>query len=163
MPYEHIEQIHERKGEKVALMLTAENMAGLIIGALPIYLLTASLPFWVRAITLILSATLGVMATLDMGGMTPAGRIAWMARGMLRMRLHGTQIMPEHLPGAIPTRRQARALRAAGPIQALPNRPLPILRATPVVSLPHARAPEPTDSSLTEVSDAYDPAGELPH
>ena len=25
MPYEHIEQIHERKGEKVALMLTAEK------------------------------------------------------------------------------------------------------------------------------------------
>ncbi len=163
MPYEHIEQIHERKGEKVALMLTAENMAGLIIGALPIYLLTASLPFWLRAITLILSASLGVMATLDMGGMTPAARIAWMVRGTLRLRLHGTQMMPEHLPGAIPTRRQARALRAQGPIQALPPHSTTMLRAMPVASLPHAITPDHPDSSLTEVSDAYDPAGELSH
>lgn len=124
MPYHHIEQIHERKGEKVALMLTAENMAGLVVGALPLYLLTSDLPFWLRAVILLLGGLLGVIATLEIGGLTPAARFTWLIRGLLRMRLHGARIIPEQLPGAAPIRRPARALRARGPIQVAPARGL---------------------------------------
>lgn len=117
MPYHHIEQIHERKGEKVALMLTAENMVGLVIGFMPLYLLSSGFPFWLRVLVVALGATIGVIATLDIGGMTPITRLIWLARGFVRMQLRGARLTPEQLPGAISLRRQERVLRADGPIQ----------------------------------------------
>ena len=128
MAYFHIEQIHERKGEKVAFMLTAENMAGLVVGVLPLYLLTGSLPFWLRAILLGLAGVLGVVATLDMGGLTPIERGIWMVRGVIRLRFQGSRLTPEQLPGAAPLRREERALRANGPIQVLPTRAVATIR-----------------------------------
>lgn len=163
MPYQHIEQIHERRGEKVALMLTAENMAGLLLGAMPLYLLTGGLPFWLRAVILVLGATLGVIATLEIGGLTPAARITWMIRGFVRMRMHGTSLLPEQLPGAAPSHRQARALRAQGPIQAMPA-PRSVARRAPALlqpTRPMAVPPVASDSlhpMVNEVSYADDSA-----
>lgn len=117
MPYRQIEQINERKGEKVAFMLTAENAMGLVIGALPLYLLTGSLALFPRVILIIVAAVLGVIATIEIGGMTPADRLIWTARGTLRSRIGNSRITPEQLPGVICQQREERVLRADGPIK----------------------------------------------
>jgi hypothetical protein len=121
MPYFQIEQIHERKGEKVALMLTAENMAGLVIGVLPLYLISGGWSFWLRATVMVLGGVLGVLATLDIGGLTPAERVIWLVRGFIRLRIYGNRITPEQLPGAAPAHREPRVLRANGPVRVLPQ------------------------------------------
>jgi hypothetical protein len=143
MPYQQIEPIHERKGEKVAFMLTAENMVGLLIGAMPIYLLSGSLPFWLRGLLIVLGAAIGVTATLEIGGLTPAERLTWWARGMLRLRLQGNRLAPDQLPGAAPLRRVERALPLRGPIQVLASGPAWVARrsAPSVSQARHARTP----------------------
>ena len=123
MPYVHIEQVHERRGEKVAFMLTAENMAGLLAGAVPLYLVTEVVPFWLRVLLLFLGGTLGVLATLEIGGLTPVARLTVFARGMVRRRLHGSRITPAFLPGVAPVTTHVRALPLDGPVQALHTRP----------------------------------------
>jgi hypothetical protein len=105
MSYEHIEQIRDRADEKVALFLTAHNMLGLVIGALPPYLLTQQLPFALRALLIIGLGTLGVIATLDVGGLPLYGRLVWRVRGTIRARSEGRRVTPELLQGATATER----------------------------------------------------------
>lgn len=117
MSYHHIEQITERKGEKIALFLTAENAAGMMLVALPVYLISSGMPFWLRLIALATAAALGVVATLDVGGMALYERVIWRARGLIRRRLLGRRITPEMLAGAARPARRERVLRAGGPIR----------------------------------------------
>lgn len=117
MSYRHIEQITERRGEKIALFLTAENAAGMMLAALPVYLISSNMPFWLRLIALALAAALGVVATLDVGGMALYERVIWRARGLIRRRLLGRRITPEHLAGAARPARRERVFRAGGPIR----------------------------------------------
>jgi hypothetical protein len=126
MAYEQIEQISARKGEKVAAFLTIENAAGLIVTALPAYLLSGGLPFLLRAIVLVAAAALGVLATLEIGGLALYERLLWRGRGVLRTRFRGRRLTPEQFVGALRTLRQDRPLRLAGPVQiATPDRALP--------------------------------------
>jgi hypothetical protein len=117
MPYQHIEQITERKGEKIALFLTAENAAGLMLAALPVYLISSSLPFWLRMIAMAGAALLGIVATLDVGGLALYERVVWRVRGLIRQRVMGRRVTPEQLAGAAIATRRERALRAGGPVQ----------------------------------------------
>lgn len=103
MSYEHIEQIRDRADEKVALFLTAHNMLGLVIGAMPTYLLTQQMPFLVRAALILGLGTLGVIATLDVGGLPLYARLLWRIRGVLRTRSEGRRVSAEVLQGATAT------------------------------------------------------------
>lgn len=124
MPYQHIEEIQSRKSEKIALFLTVENALGLIIAALPAYLISNGLPFVLRVLIVGAAASLGVIATLDVGGMTFYERIVWRVRGALRQRVGGRTITPEQLTGGSNVRRD-RPLAVGGPIQLRPeSRPI---------------------------------------
>lgn len=105
MSYEHIEQIRDRADEKVALFLTAHNMLGLVIGAMPTYLLTQHMPLLVRAALILGFGTLGVVVTLDIGGMPLYARLLWRVRGVLRTRSEGRRVSAELLQGATATER----------------------------------------------------------
>src|SRR5688500_16942950 len=100
MPYQHIEQITERKGEKIAMFLTLENATGMIITAMPVYIVTGAMPFVLRVMLMAAAATLGIVATLDIGGMPLYERVLWRVRGVLRQRVNGRRITPEQLVGA---------------------------------------------------------------
>lgn len=164
MPYQHIEQITERKGEKIALFLTAENAAGLMLATLPVYLVTGGLPFWLRAVALGLAALLGVVATLDIGGLALYERVVWRARGLIRQRVSGRTVRPEQLAGATPATRRERALRAGGPIQIV-RRAGRGEQRRPALASP-ARAAVPVRPALTPPTegarDADRPTGQLP-
>lgn len=125
MPYHHIEELRNRKHEKIALWLTAENVAGLVAVALPVYLITAGVePFWLRMLAVILAAVLGVAVTLDVGGMALYERVLWLVRGRLRRLAQGGAVQPDHLAGALIELR-VRPLATAGPIRPLARRPAP--------------------------------------
>lgn len=69
MPHEMIDEIQSRKGEKVALFLTFENAAGLILGVLPAFILSGALPWWLRILIVLAAGAVGVLATLEVGGL----------------------------------------------------------------------------------------------
>jgi hypothetical protein len=130
MPYQHIEEIQSRRSEKIALFLTVENAAGLIIAALPAYLISAGMPFLLRILLVGAAALLGVAMTLDVGGLAFYERLMWRMRGNLRRRVGSQVLTPDALVGAVAIRHD-RPLRVGGPIQVRrERRPLP-LRVAP--------------------------------
>lgn len=162
MPYEHIEEIQSRKGEKIAMFLTLENATGLILGAFPAYLITAAMPFVLRIAIVLAAALLGVIITLDMGGMAGYERLVWLVRGAIRRRVGARTIMPEQLAGAV-TVRWGRPLPVGGPVQLRPvSGPRPL---TGVVTLPQRRpdaiALTPDMPASSEAPDVHLPAQQL--
>jgi hypothetical protein len=119
MAYDHIEQITERRGEKVALFLTIENATGIIVCAMPIYIATGTMPFGLRIALIGVAAALGLVLTLDIGGLPLYARLLWRVRGLLRMHINGRRITPEQLSGTATILRPHRAIRAGGPIRML--------------------------------------------
>lgn len=117
MPYTHIEELRNRKSEKVAMFLTIENATGLLVCALPTYILTGGLPFWLRVLLMALAGTLGVVATIEIGGMAGYERLLWYGRGLLRVRRYGARVLPEQLAGTRPTARTAYPLSLTGPVR----------------------------------------------
>ena len=116
MPYQHIEEIQSRRSEKIALFLTVENAAGLIIAALPAYLFSAGMPFLLRILLVASAALLGIAMTLDVGGLAFYERLMWRVRGSLRRRVGAQVLTPDALVGAVAIRHD-RPLRVGGPIQ----------------------------------------------
>jgi hypothetical protein len=121
MPYQHIEEIQTRKGEKIALFLTIENAMGLILAAFPAYLISIAMPFVLRILIVGAAALLGVLATLDVGGMAFYERLAWRVRGYLRQQLASAIITPEQLAGGTPMVYRDRPLPVGGPVQLRPD------------------------------------------
>lgn len=146
MPYQHIEEIQSRKGEKIAMFLTVENAVGLVLGALPAYLISTTIPMVLRIVIIGAAGLLGVIATLDVGGMSLAGRVAWRARGMLRLRFGSATIAPEQLTGGAAVRRD-RPLAVGGPVQLKR-----LAGSTYRVQRPVQR---PVSAVMTEESDAH--------
>jgi hypothetical protein len=101
MPYVQLPQIDDRKSEKMAVLLTAQNMAGLLCCAGPIYLATTSWGFVPRIAALILAAVVGVALTIPVGGMALYARLLWRLRGLVWLRLQADTVRPEQLPGAV--------------------------------------------------------------
>jgi hypothetical protein len=122
MPHEMIDEIQSRKGEKVALFLTFENAAGLILGVLPAFILSGALPWWLRILIVLAAGTVGVLATLEVGGLAFYERVTWAMRGTIAKRAAGERITPEQLIGARVAGRRDRALPIDGPIRAVPVR-----------------------------------------
>jgi hypothetical protein len=114
-----IDEIQSRKGEKVALFLTFENAAGLILGVLPAFILSAAMPWWLRILIVLASGVVGVLATLEVGGLAFYERVTWAIRGTIAKRAEGDRITPEQLIGAPTVGRRDRALPIDGPIRAV--------------------------------------------
>src|SRR5437773_11826301 len=83
MPHDMIDEIQSRKGEKVALFLTFENAAGLILAVLPAFLLSGALPWWLRILIVLAAGAVGVLATLEVGGLAFYERVTWAIRGTI--------------------------------------------------------------------------------
>lgn len=132
MPHDMIDEIQSRKGEKVALFLTFENAAGLILTVLPAFLLSAALTWWLRILLVLTAGAIGVLATLEVGGLAFYERMVWAVRGAIASRMAGNRITPEQLIGARVIARRDRALPVDGPIRAVSRRaraPVPPARA----------------------------------
>ena len=110
MAYEQLEEIRGRKGEKIVLFLTVENLVGVVCLALPVYLATTSAPFLVRLVLLALAGVLGYVATVEIGGLALYARVSWLVRGWLRRRAD------QFSGGGGTTPRADRALRVGGAI-----------------------------------------------
>lgn len=98
--YEHIEQLNDRKKEKLALFLTLENMAGLLVAAGPIFIISTAWPLPSRLLALLLSATVGVVATLDRQGMPLYRRVSWRVQGWVWVLTQRRTLRPELLRGS---------------------------------------------------------------
>ena len=116
MPYPQLEELTSRKREKVALFLTAENMAGLLAVGLPAYIGTLHTTFWLRSLILLAAAVLGVLLTTDVNGMACYERALWWMRGRLRRQVTGRVIRPAEFLAA-PVMEGDRAVPVGGPVR----------------------------------------------
>ena len=116
MPYPQLEELTSRRREKVALFLTAENMAGLFAIDLPAYIATLHTALILRVLILIAAAVLGVMLTSDIHGMAFWERAVCWARGQARRRVLGAVIRPAEFT-AVPVVPGDRALPLGGPLR----------------------------------------------
>ncbi len=119
MSHEMIDEIQSRKGEKVALFLTFENAAGLILGVLPAFILSGALPWWLRILIVLAAGAVGVLATLEVGGLAFYERVTWAVRGAIAQRAASNRITPDQLIGSRVVARRDRALPVDGPIRAV--------------------------------------------
>ena len=116
MAYPQLEELTSRKREKVALFLTAENMAGLLAIGLPAYIATTGTTFWLRILILLAAAVLGVVITSEINGMACYERVLWWVRGRLRRQLAGGALRPAEFTAA-PVVQGDRAMPLGGPIR----------------------------------------------
>ncbi len=117
MSHEMIDEIQSRRGEKVALFLTFENAAGLIVGVLPAFILSDALPWWLRILIVLAAGAVGLLATLEVAGLAFYERVIWAVRGAIARRAAGERLTPEQLVGARAVGRRDRALPIDGPIR----------------------------------------------
>ncbi len=117
MAYEQLEEIRSRKREKVALFLTAENMGGLLLATLPVYLATAQFQsFFLRVILLIMAAVFGVTITLEVAGLPMYERVLWRVRGFMRVNTAGAMLTPDQF-SPVPVATHVQILPVDGPIR----------------------------------------------
>jgi hypothetical protein len=121
MAYLQLEELTSRKGEKILLFLTAENMAGVALTTLPVYVLTTSSPFLLRLLLLLGATAVGFVATWELGGLALYERVLWQLRGLLRRRMGGSQLTPEQLLGGRMAVDLTPPLRLDGPIEEVPR------------------------------------------
>jgi len=119
MAYRMLEELQNRRKEKVAIFLTFENIVGLIIVFFPVFLGSSAFPLIIRAPLCIGAAVLGVMATLDVQGLPVYEQLLWRARGFLRLQTQGQVITPDQLTGAVVLDAPDRPLPVGGPIFAV--------------------------------------------
>ena len=116
MAYRMLEELQNRRKEKVAIFLTFENIVGLIIMFFPVFLGTSAFPLLIRGPLCIGAAILGVTVTLDVHGLPIYEQVLWRARGFLRIRTQGQVITPDQLTGAVLHDAPERPLPLDGPI-----------------------------------------------
>ena len=119
MSYRMLEELQNRRKEKVAIFLTFENIVGLILVFFPVFLSSGGLPLLLRAPLCLAAGVLGVALTLDVHGLAIYERALWQARGMVRLRTRGRVITPDDLAGAVAPETAERPLPLDGPIQAI--------------------------------------------
>jgi hypothetical protein len=116
MAYRMLEELQNRRKEKVAIFLTFENIVGLIMVFFPVFLGSSAFPLIIRAPLCIGAAILGVAATLDVHGLPIYEHLLWRVRGFLRLRTQDQIITPDHLTGAVMLDAPERPLPLGGPI-----------------------------------------------
>jgi len=119
VPYRQIEEIRDRKGEKMMLFLTMENVVGGGAFALVFFMLSAMLGIGglLRWVVLVIGILMGIIITFDVGGLALYDRAIWWLRGQMRRRVAGERISPEMLAGTGDTGQRERAMRVGGPIR----------------------------------------------
>ncbi len=154
MAYEQLEEIRSRKREKVALFLTAENMGGLLLATLPVYLATAQFQsFFLRVSLLIMAAVLGVTITLEVAGLPMYERLLWRVRGFMRVKTAGAMLTPDQF-SPVPVATHVQILPVDGPIRVVsPPQGPPFgdrrLNTPPTIGSP--RSAMPSSSPFDEV------------
>jgi hypothetical protein len=115
MPYQPISNM-SRRGEKLAPFLTTQNVLGMIVLAVPAYVLASPLPPALRVAVTLLMATLAYVSTNESRGMAPYERVLWRLRGRVRTLMRGAIVSPTALPDAVlqvrvPVSRQGGSVR----------------------------------------------------
>lgn len=116
MPYQMIEQLRSRRGEKVAPFATAENVVGMSVLAGPFFIMN-ELPMLVRIVLILFGATLGYLITQESRGMMFCERVLWRLRGEFRLLLRGRTLAPSDLAGTRRAVIQHRAVARGGIVQ----------------------------------------------
>ena len=129
MSYRMLEELQNRRKEKVAVFLTFETSVGLSAEFFPVFLGSTALPLLVRGPLCVGAAALGVALTIEIHGLALYEQLLWRVRGALRLRMHGDIITPDDLAGAIPPDVPEHPLALDGPVQAT--------QRTRVVARPH--------------------------
>ena len=162
MAYEQLEEIRSRKREKVALFLTAENMGGLLIATLPVYIATAQFQsFFLRIVLLAMAATFGVIITLEYGGLALYERMLWRIRGFMRVQTSGAVLTPDQF-SPTPVATHVQVLPVNGPIRAVPTEQSAArsrTRAVPTKPVPAATTVSPFDEVLQRDAERHAAAG----
>jgi hypothetical protein len=131
MPYHHIEELGDRSQERFALGLGARNVAGMVVGAFPILLLSSGWPIILRLPALLAAIITGLLLTIDISGLATYEWPLWWLRGRMRRLAHGRSITPTALPG-VAQQPMHIPLRVGGPIRASRRRNLRARRDGPV-------------------------------
>jgi hypothetical protein len=146
MPARIIEELASRKKEKIATFLTFESIVAVIIGFMPLFMISSSWPLLTRVPLCLLGALVGYIITLDYRGLPLYEHVLWTARGLLRLKTQGNRVGPEDLPGAILAPDQDRVIVVSGPIELVQRPANRLSRATPPPI-----APAVLDEELDEV------------
>jgi hypothetical protein len=117
MSYRQLEEIRDRKGEKMAAFLTMENIGGIIGGAVLMLVIGMTLPTLVRWGLTGIGAIIGLVVTFDHQGFPLYVRLRWIIAGLVRLRLTGGRWSPETLEGTKAVGQRDRAMRVGGPIK----------------------------------------------
>jgi hypothetical protein len=117
MAYRQLEELRERKGEKVIAFLTMENAIGAGAGAILMLIVAGSFSPFIKYPLIVVSALIGIILTIDHGGVALYNRLLWFIRGQLRVRLKGEILSPESLAGTSTVSHRNRALRVGGPVK----------------------------------------------
>jgi hypothetical protein len=117
MAYTHIEQIGDRSEERFALGLGARNVAGMVLAAFPIMMVSGGWPITLRLPAILAAIGLGFAATTEASGLPLYAWPLWWMRGRVRVLAQGRRIMPDQLPGVAQPALRA-PLRVGGPIRA---------------------------------------------
>jgi hypothetical protein len=117
MPARIIEELTSRKKEKIATFLTFESIVAVILGFMPIFIVSGSWPLLTRVPLCLGGALVGYVCTLEFQGLPLYEHALWTARGLFRLKTQGNRIGPEDLPGAIPAPDHDRVIVVSGSIQ----------------------------------------------
>jgi hypothetical protein len=117
MPARLIEELTSRKQEKIATFLTFESIVAVLIGFMPLFMISSGWPLLVRVPACAGAAVAGYLMTVEVRGLPLYEQLTWTARGLFRLHVHGRRVVPEDLPGAIPAPDQDRVIAASGPIE----------------------------------------------
>jgi hypothetical protein len=143
MPARIIEELTSRKKEKIAAFLTFESIVAVILGFMPIFMISSTWPLFTRVPLCLLAALAGYICTVELHGMPLYEHALWTARGLFRLKTQGNRVLPEDLPGAIPAPDEDRVIVVSGSIELVqrevgaPSRP----------ALPPSISPQPQESA----------------
>lgn len=141
MPHTMIDEIRSRKGEKVHLFFTIQNIIGTALGAVPAFLITYRVLPWYLTVPIVLAAAVvGFLATVEIGGMAAYERLVWWVRGSISHRMDQSIITPESLVGGRTVSEHEIAIPIQGPVRVVkrPARRVALPISRPIV--PRARA-----------------------
>lgn len=147
MPYQMIEQLRSRRGEKVAAFMTAENAVGMGVLAGPFFVMN-ELPLLARIVLIVFGATLGYLITQESRGMMFCERVLWRLRGEFRLLLRGRTLTPADLSGTRRSTTLHRAVARGGIVQK--SRQHRAEKPLPVVAQSRARIVSRRSNSLDD-------------
>ena len=114
MSYPVTERFTSRRGEKFALGITVENLAGMAGFGMLALMLGGSLAPPLRFAIALFAAVLGFLLTHERAGMLVIERFVWRLRGQTRTWLSGPTISPDALPGTRSVAKGQRVVRRDG-------------------------------------------------